>query len=156
MIESTGFTGWIKEMEDDFGMVPFPKGPSADDYTLMSLVIGLYVTTIGTAPADYEASSLIFDLLTDPLPETGDPTIDDPTYNLRNDQFRDDEAVDIYLSMSDKVIPCELINIPALHVLTSSAINSCVRDNATTPKAAMESIADQAQTLIDEFYTKKD
>lgn len=156
MIESTGFTGWIKDMEDDFGMVPFPKGPSADDHTLMSLVIGLYVTTIGTSPQDYEASSLIFDLLTDPLPETGDPTIDDPTYSLRNEQFRDDDAVDIYLEMSDKVVICELINIPALHVLTSQAITSCVKDNATTPKAAMESIADQAQTLIDEFFTKKD
>lgn len=156
MFETYGFVGWIKDMEDDYGMVPFPKGPSASDHVVMSSLLGLYVTTIGTPVEDYEASSLIFDLLTDPLPETGDETVDDPLYSLRNDLFRDDDAVQIYLDMTEKVVPCQPNVIPGLTVLTSQAIISCVKDNATSPKSAMESITDQAQTLIDDFFTKKE
>lgn len=150
-----GFSGWLKEMEDDFGMVPYPKGPSADDYIAMSAQLPMFVTTIGTPKADYDASSLIFDLLTEPLPPTGDDTVDDPLFSLRNEVFRDDTAVEIYQDMNNKVVPCQSIIIPGLPGVISEAIISCTQENATTPKSAMESIADQAQTLINDFFTKK-
>lgn len=149
-----GFVNHIKEMEDDFGMVPLPKGPSAADYVSMNTGSPMYVTTIGTPVEDYEASSLIFDLLTEPLPETGEETIDDPLYTVRNEFLRDDDAVQIYLDMSEKVVAYSPVE--SLVGLISPAISSCVKENATTPKSAMESIADQVQTLIDDFYTKKE
>lgn len=155
VFEQFAFVNQIKDMEDDYGMLPFPKGPSAKNYEFMSAQLPMFVTTIGTPEADYGASSLIFDLLTEKLPETGDETIDDPLYNVRNNLLRDDKAVDIYLLMADHIRPCEPNVIPGLPGLATSAIFSCTQDNATTPKSAMESIADQAQALINEFYTKK-
>lgn len=150
-----GFVGWIKDvMDDDYGMVPMPKGPNATDYVSMASQMQAYVSTIGNS--DGYKTSLIFDLITEKLPLTGDETIDDPYYKLRTEDFRDDTAVDVYIELASKVVPGQSNGIPNLAGTILPAIQSCTKDGTTTAKSAMEGVADQAQTVIDEFFTKKE
>ena len=150
MFHQFGMVGYIKEMDDNFGVLPFPKGPQAKDYVSMSAQLPMIVTTI--ANDDPYKSSLILDLLTEPLGQTGDPTVDDALYNLKNNILRDDTSVEVYLELRNKIVPCLMNGSPSFQSNVMSQINASTKDNDTTPKAAMESIQEQCQIAIDEFF----
>lgn len=155
VFEQYGFAGWIKDlMEDDYSIVPLPKGPAAKGYVSPAPQLHAYVAPMGSE--DGYKASLIFDLLTEKLPETGDVTLDDPFYVVRNEHLRDDMSVEIYKSLADIVVPEQSNCIPNLLGTIHGAIRSCTVDSSTTPKSAMESIADQAQSVIDDFFAPKE
>lgn len=153
MFHQFGFTNSIKDdMEDDYGMVPFPKGPSASDYVSMHSQYPVYVATIGTSEPD--KSSFIFNLCMEPLAKTGDETVDDPDYFTRTNSLRDDEdAFQIFKDLSDKVTPLQGMGIVTLSNLTP-AIYACTRDGSNSPKASMEAIENKIQLQIEDFFKK--
>ena len=157
-LDGFGVVGWtdFKEMEDDFGVLPMPKGPNADDYNSLTVAGAIYCMTVATKPEDYFASSFIFNAITEPLPPTGDPTIDDPLYNLRYSLLRDETAVEVYQYLLSRIVTTQLYSYPDLQSIVLAAISSCTQAGSTTPKAAMEAIADQAQAMIDDFFTIKE
>lgn len=82
--------GDLKEMEDDFGFVAFPKGPNADNYT------NVYSDNVAVIPACYDADrawkiAFAYNLYTNPTP--GYEDVDDWKTNYYP-QFRDARAVD--------------------------------------------------------------
>lgn len=155
MFHQFGFTNYLKDdMKDEYGIVPFPMGPSAKEYCSVDAQYPMYVATTGTK--DPEKSSFIFNLCMQPLPETGDETVDDPEYQLRTETLRDDEeALQVYRDLKDKIRPIKGWGIVTLGTL-SPAIYSCTRDGKTTPKAAMQTIEDKVQLEIEDFFRKTD
>lgn len=132
------------DMEDDFGFVPFPKGPKCENYTHIASD-NLYVI-----PACYDAEkawniAFAYNLYTEPIPGFEDFAA------WKNDyyqNFRDVESVDISLvAMIDNTRVTYDSLVPGIKV-NDDFIWKISDDN--TPAQAAEAIRDAWQALIDE------
>lgn len=142
---------WMQDMEDDFGVIPFPKGPDATKWG--GAVTGdLRVFSMLTTATDKESAAFIFDKITEPLEGT---KINDWEDYAKRMYFRDDEGFNIYKEVFEACDYDYLAEIGSENfALINSAVLKVTRDNASTPAEAIQSIKDSVQTAIDEDLNK--
>jgi len=150
----SGYQETINNMPDEFGILPIPKGPAADDYVSVTGMVVNYFQPITVKPADYFASSFIFNAITEPLSADIDPSFD-PEWVLRNSWRVDEGSIQVLKYLEPRVVYTEVVDLFVFHDIVLPAIASCTMEGATTPRAAMEAIAEQAQACIDDIFIAK-
>lgn len=140
---------WLTNMEDDFGVLPLPMGPKADDYVALGNELKLWVMTTTNANADKAA--IIFDAISEPL--RGSLEADQDAYydEFRLNILRDDASLDVFKMMSSKTIADATWGMAGGDII-ANAIYSVARDNSATAKSAIESISGIMQGYIDDFF----
>ncbi len=139
-------TNFQTSMQDDYGFVLFPKGPSAgDDYA--SPLSGINFAVMPINVKDPEAVAVIWDEYTDPFPG------DDPDAWKEGyaNGFRDLESVATveYMQKSGIFKHNKIRCFSELEELSWSFMWQINTANKTA-KVAIEEIAEQAQSLIDD------
>lgn len=143
---------WICEselsgrMKEDYGWVPFPAGPVGNGYRLYRNSSNIWVIP---KPVPDPASVLkMYDLISDHEDWQNDP---DAYQSYVESRVRDDETLEIFGEMwSAGVNAYDMTaNIDGMEGLTVEAINN-VRYEGISAKTALDSIADAAQSLIDD------
>lgn len=154
MPQQVNWWGYLLEMEDDYGFVPLPKGPRAEDHISVAPQLVMFVSTIGCE--DPDTASLIFDLLMERPPKTGDPALDDPDNYLKTVLIREENTLDIYKDLQNKTIPCLPMAAPSFAwSCWLPAVDDILADK-TTPQAAMESIAEASKIYLKEAFVQEE
>lgn len=129
---------------DEYGVVLFPKGPNAENYTSHSTATNIW--TIPETVEDKEAAIALFDLRTEPLP---DETPDDWRVYFE-DRVMDAESVDVIQMLQEEGLTViDPVSNFAGVVELSYSYNYQIEHGEETPQAAISAVADQAQNLID-------
>ena len=135
-------------MPDDYGVLPFPKGPDAEDYTTI-VTNSRYFSFIKGDP-DIEDAATIMVAIANRCHLTNEEWIQKQAETA----LRDDESIEML----------ELIlNSPSANTSANSplgldyivATNDVIYDMSKTPKQAMEGIAEACQAKVDEYYGQK-
>ncbi len=147
---AVAWDGWLKEMEDDFGLVYFPQGPNADADEYGGWQSGDYQAyCITQGSEDPEKAAYIFNRFTEPLEEG--QSIDAWKDYALDAYFRGDEkAFENY----QKILNGSEFNYsPMIGAGNFDAIRngvfSVVRHNQKTPAEAMEEVAPQIEAVLD-------
>ena len=148
--ENRVFAGRMEE--DEFGMLPVPMGPQMDDFVTLRASPPLFCSPISVKDSDAFTSSFIFNLVSNPLPITGDPAIDDVDFDLKYNQLHDSISYDVIKMMREKGVTAEAEAIWAAQLQISDAIEQSTKFGETTPRAAMEAIADMCQAAVEDFF----
>ncbi len=134
------------EMEDDFGLILFPKGPNAKELSwAMSDARFLCMTA---SEKDWEKSVKI----TNEILIKPDDYEKEFYEKLRDDNFRDDESVEIYRKYNGKSIATYTlgIDIGPIH----AAIIDSIRKEDVEPGSALDAIEEKAKQLISDYYSE--
>ena len=135
----------IKEgMQDEYGLVLFPKGPKADEY--VSHNSALNMPTMPEAVKNKEDIAFLYNLRTEPLPDE-DPE-DWKIYF--EDRVMDAQSIDVVEMLQDENL--EIFDPTSCFsgvVELSYGYNYNIEHGNQTPQEAISAIADQAQSLID-------
>ena len=137
-------------IEDEFGIVPLPKGPSATDYVQSDTQVRAW--TMLTTNKDFEKASIVMNAISDPV--TGSAEGDEELYYeelLANKLNGDEQALEMVKLASEKMVADYYCGVPGMDVM-GTAIYSCVRDGSMTPQAAMTAISGVIQGYIEGFF----
>lgn len=138
---ATRWSGYLGEMEDDYGLIWFPQGPDNQGGTTYGAGLSgdnqVFCVTMGAD--DPQKAGYIFNLLTEPLEGK---TVDSwKTYAIKNYFRNDQQAFDNYLLMRDTATYDygPILGYGSYNSLRD-AIYSVTRDQTMTPAQAMESV----------------
>lgn len=135
----------------EWGIVPMPVGPSADDYIQMA-TDGLGWGMLANNP-DSEKASIIFNAISEPVYATVAEDKAEYFDALKNSLLQgSDEMLEMYQFCSEKIVPHDSAGVGGVPEAVSAAIYACVRSVEATPKAAMEAIAGNVEWYIDVFF----
>lgn len=152
-------TQYLKKVAGDldFGMLPLPMGPDAEDY--VSTAYNALVFAIpSTNTDDLDKTVTIMNALAKAV--AGEETEDDTAYDydIMMDYFQKDdmESVDMYKFILSK----SYIDLGAgIDTMLSEFSSKCIVDacykNVGTPAAAVESMSGMFQDIIDSVYNNK-
>lgn len=134
---------YFGDMSDDYGWVPFPKGPSADTYQLYRASTSCYI--VPTPVQNPEQVFQMYDLITDWVQEV------DALALYKSPLLCDDESLEILRDAYDGAWnDYDMSNMVAgFKALTRSGIDAAWGGDVAV-KTAVDSVADAAQQLIDE------
>ena len=134
-----------KDMEDDFGFVCFPKGPKADNYSVMS---NDEIWVIPNTYSKEEAENIIsaLDVWANPAPGY---TAEEAFMTTQYPLFRDDRAVDETLALMREpgVAKIDFCNI--IPEVTTNAFADDLYWNGVTPTQALESKKGEWEAAIE-------
>lgn len=146
------FGGFLHDMDDDFGLVPFPKGPDgASDYN--SAITGdTWVYAIPVTATDREMSGFLLRQLAQPLEGTGP---NDWRSTAERNYFRDPEGAKQYFNIVENA-DSDYSWLTGTNNLSqyNAAVLQVTRDKAKTPAEAMEAIRSGFQTALDATLNK--
>lgn len=136
---------YLNEMEDDWGWVPFPKGPSATDWSCYGKENGCRIMLNGIE--DPETVALIYDLITDiaDTNEEWDDLMEDKLESWADDAETVENVSYIYNNH------IAVINSVNGFSELNGAINSMIDEIAsgsTTPQTALETYQSQIDAAI--------
>lgn len=149
--EAVEWPGWLQDMEDDFGVVPFPLGPDGKKWGTATTG-DLRVFCIPKTATDKDKAAFIFNKITAPFEGT---TADEWKDYAKRTYFRDEEGFKYYLEGIDTAeydFGAELQ--PPVYMLPVGPIMAVTRDNASTPAEAMQGIKDRINAVVDEKLNK--
>lgn len=136
---------YLNEMQDDFGFVPFPKGPSATEWSCYGKEVAPRFMLNGIDKP--EEAALIYDLITDVVSE--DQDWDDMMESILENWANDAETVDICMNIFNngliKINPIkgfEDINTAVNKMFTD------VKNGTSTPQTAIETYNPSIQAAI--------
>ncbi len=133
-----------EDMTDEYGIVLFPKGPKMDEY--VSANNALNVNAIPATVEKQEDVAFVYDLRTEPL-EDEDP---DDWRIYYEDRVNDSQSMDVIEMLQDEQLTrLDIISSFSGLVELSWSFNWQIENAEETPQAAIDAIADQAQSLID-------
>lgn len=127
-------------MEDDWGLVPLPKGPNATEHTVVCYQPNAFFMMSTVPEEDAQKAAYIFDKICRPLygsAEDDQVAFYDEYATMYMDN--DPDKIEVLKFASNPVVDKSWI-LPSPDTI-SNAIMSCVRSSSETPKAAMEKIA---------------
>lgn len=143
----------VKENDHEFGMLPFPKGPDlTGKYPTASWNGDTQVQSILQAGNDVDKAAYIFNRITEPFEEYPMGAWED--YALRNHFMKDEKAFEIFKEMCENAYP-DGISVYGGDV--SGKISQALTDASTlvkTPAEALRSVAEEAQTYLDDTLNK--
>ena len=125
--------GYLKEMADEWGYVPFPKGPSATGYTSYGKEADPLMMLNGIEKPEEVAQ--ILDLIYD-VYETPEEW-EESAIAIFEAQATDANAVEICLELSDKIKISPLMGFTDLNTLINDMLNE-IASGASTPQTALE------------------
>lgn len=125
--------GYLKDMQDEWGFVPFPKGPSATEYVSYGKEASPYMMLNGIDNPEEVATiiDLIFQIF-----ET-DEDWEDAIYAKFESEANDAKAVDICMELMPKVQISPLMGFDSLNKLINGMLDS-ISDGSNTPQSALE------------------
>lgn len=143
------FAGFLDSMEDDYGLVPFPKGPDGTSDYNSAITGDTRVFSIPVTADDKERSGFLLRKLAQPLDGT---SADDWKNTAERNYFRDPIGAQQYFNIvqnadSDYSWATGAANLGALN----NATLAVTRDKTKTPAEAMESIASAFQVQLDKY-----
>lgn len=139
---------YLNEMQDEFGFVPFPKGPSATDWSSYGKEVAPFFMLNGIDKP--EEAALIYDLITDVV-ETDEEW--DELMEAQLEAWADDaETVEITMDLFNK----GLISINPIKGFNdlSTAVNNMFNDiksGASTPQTALETYQLQIDAALNDL-----
>jgi len=143
--------GINKNMTDEWGLLPLPKGPSAKDYVQSDTQFRGWVMLITNK--DAEKAATVFNAISDPV--TGSVSSDEELFyedylsNMLND---DNDALDTIKLAMTKAVPDNSWGVGGLSELLTTSLYACLRSSSVTPKSAMEQIGGVAQGYVEGFF----
>ena len=150
-IEGAWVCGMLDDgMADEYGVVAFPIGPKGTDYVA---AIGTENYTIMPSTVKKpEEAAIFYDAYTGPF-EGEDPDAWKEGYEIN---LRDAESLETLEMMIENQASVAVLHrsVPEVANLLGGTFYQ-ITTGAKTAKAAVEEIAQQAQTLLDDFLTQK-
>lgn len=147
------FGGFLDSMEDDYGMVPFPKGPSGTSDYNSALTGDTRIYSIPITADDKERSGFLLRKLAQPLDGTA---ADDWKNTAERKYFRDPNGAQQYFNIVQNAdSDYSWITGAANNGAWNNANLAVTRDKAKTPAEAMEGIASSFQFQLDAFLNKE-
>ncbi len=143
---------WFKDMEDDFGLAPFPLGPKGSEYT-SALHGDLRLWSIISSNPDQDRAAFIFNKITEPFP--GD-TADSWKNYMRDNLLRDDDSLEMFELMLGNAQPNHTGGFGGPLNQMVQQVFKVTRERSETPASAMEAIREQIQAAIDDFHNSSD
>jgi hypothetical protein len=135
----------------EWGIVPMPVGPSADDFLLMA-TDGLGWAMMETNP-DFEKAAIIFDAISDPVYDSVEEDKIEYFDTLTNSLLQgSEEMAEMYQLCAEKIVPHEAGGVGGVPESVGAAVYECVRSVEYTPRAAMEAIAGNVEWYIEVFF----
>lgn len=135
-----------KDMKDDYGIIPLPKGPNATDY-VGHFADGRFFSMTATNK-DKDKSAIVFKKLVE-------LTKSDAWQDLIKTQYlRDDKSMDNILMMMNKAVADPSRATP-IWGPSIEPILGAIESGSKTPKAGTDEIAGEAQAALDEFFKQK-
>lgn len=130
--------------KDDYGILPLPKGPSADGYTT-NIWNGNYYSMIDGDPDIENDGAILTAIANRTNVKTADITKNNTLY------IRDKQSLDnLTNNYKYKQILC---NLPGnLNTIFNTAGFQCAVLQQSSPKQAMESIQNKAQAAVNQFF----
>lgn len=137
-------------MEEEWGLVPIPKGPKAQDFIQMDPQLRGWVTL--TTNKDAEKAAIVFDRISEPVNGSFQDDVKAYYDEFVNNKFNgDQDAVEMYKLAASKAVPDYSLGSPGMDVI-GTAIYNCVRSSSATPKATMEAISSVIQGYVEGFF----
>ena len=131
-------------MPDDYGVVPIPKGPAADDYVGLVTICKSFCFIKGDP--DIEDAGAVLVAMANRTALTDEEWVEQQLAN----SLRDDESGEMLELMMKNPKSTMFNNI--LGNDWGALSRSCIYDMALTPRQAMEQAQQEAQASIDSFY----
>ncbi len=140
--------GYLNEMPDDFGFVPFPKGPSATDWSCYGKEVAPFFMLNGIE--DPEQAALIYDLITDVV-ET-DEEWDDLMESQLESWADDAETVEITMDIFNRGLISinPIMGFDALYENVATMFGD-IKSGASTPQTAIETYKSQIDAAINDI-----
>lgn len=125
--------GYLGEMQDEWGFVPFPKGPSGTEYVSYGKEAAPYMMLNGIENPEEVATivDLIFQIF-----ETEEEW-NDAIYAKFEAEADDPTAVDICMELMPKVSISPMMGFSDLNTLVNDMLNS-IANGSNTPQSALE------------------
>lgn len=141
----------LKKMKDDFGIIPLPKGPAANDYT--SLANNMRIFAVTSTNKDLDKTALIWNALTEPMEGfEGDLWWQE---DMRDEIYRDDQSIEMYNMLLEKSFIDYGYQVTDLGFnFENVAIHDSVYMNIKSPAAALDSIKGMFQEQVDAIFNK--
>ena len=141
--------GGLGTMEAPFGLLPMPKGPDAENYTMNMVDLDTFVCQ--SANQDWEKSAKIINAI-------GAAVTDFDAYKERitDDCFGDEESVEMIF---DYALPYATMNIAKcsdeMHQIMRKQFYTAIYQLDMTPSQAAESYNDKIQAELDATFQQK-
>lgn len=146
------YSGFLDSMEDDYGVITFPKGPSGTSDYNSPIAGDNRVCCIPITADDKERSGFLLRKLAQPLEGT---TADSWKETARRAYFRDDEGAEQYFKILENLDSSYNWITGAANInKLNEAYMAVVFDKTKTPVEALETIASSYQAEIDKFINK--
>lgn len=137
---------WLGDaMDDDYGFIPFPKGPDAEDYILPYMDARLMVM-----PKSLEnptATGIIYSQLAKRLSK---PWSDSMKQDML-DAGMDERGVEMFELITEKSVADYSAGVPDLSI-GETTLNAVTRAENQDPAAQFSSIKSMFDTMIQEYY----
>lgn len=145
----TGKDSKIKE-DMEWGFVPLPIGPGADSYINMANDINCW--SMMNSNADAEKAAIIFNAISEPVYSSYEEDKEEYFDAFKANRLQgDDKWFEMYNLCCDSVVADASWGMQGSDIL-GEAIYSCTRSVTKTPKAAMETIANNMEYWIGSFF----
>ena len=146
------FGGFLDSMEDDFGVVPFPKGPKGTSEYNSAITGDTRVFCIPITADDKERSGFLLRKLAQPLEGT---SADDWKNTAERKYFRDSKGAQNYFNIVENAdSDYSWVTGGANMGVMTNACLAVTRDKAKTPAEAMSGIASAFQVELDKYLNK--
>ncbi|MFW6268998.1 MAG: ABC transporter substrate-binding protein [Bacillota bacterium] len=143
--------GTLSEIEDEFGVVPLPKGPRAEEYGAPTILMDCLVVpvTVDNPREVIEVALALF--------EYAEPYIDKEEYEEEywneyavDEGYQDMKSIEIIKELNE-LATSDFTNHLGPGVAASTIMDEVLEGNKS-PQAAMDEIADEIQSALDESY----
>lgn len=138
--------GYLKDMADEWGYVPFPSGPSATEYASYGKEADPLMMLNGIDNPEEVAQilNLIYDVY-----ETEEDW-DDSVVAIFESQANDAESVEVCLTLSDKIQISPLMGFGDLNTLINDMMNE-IGNGSSTPQTALETYKSALDKAIEDI-----
>lgn len=144
----------VAAMDDDFGVLPLPMGPYADDYIC---TMGHNTLTMGIPINNPDIDKV--SKIANALAEFSQPEVDAYKNTIKNRYLRDDESRELF----DKIVTnymavdyaplCWLSNTD-IDAGTRMLVSNCVRNLNTEPASSLAAVAEACAIAVNDFWNK--
>ena len=145
----------IAAMDDDFGVLPLPMGPYADDYIC---TLGHNTLTMGIPINNPDIDKVA--KIVNALAEGSEPEIKAYENMIKNRYLRDDESFAIYNDLKTKYMSVDYATLSwianaDIDAGTRMLISNCVRNLNTEPASTLAAVAEPCAIAVNDFWNKQ-
>jgi len=141
------YESW-SEMTDDYGIVPFPKGPKDTQYKSYTMASNPMVF-LGNNP-NLEKAAFIWDLYNEPYKDLGEDS-----WKLQMERFaRDEESLEYMRMVSENTVVEEIYGYKDVEAIVHNALNNAFYGTSTITQE-LTAVEAQCQAMLDDIYNSR-